>query len=353
MLDLTSILQAGVAARAWPCAAAAVVSPRQPSRIFLAGSHTYCGDKQLRESDWFDLASLSKVLVTTTLVAQLCEQGTLSLNTTLAEIFPEFTLGLQAAWRQEVTIRHLLAHCSGLPAGYPFHQLSPDRRQDFRQILLSLPLTAAPGQVECYSDLGMMILGEVVVTLLGQNLDSLARQQIFSPLGLHDGIGYCPALQQRSSCVPTELCADSGQPWQGMVHDENARWLGGIAGHAGLFANITTLARLVQALFPSNSKLLPEDMLRLFTRPAGIIPASSRCLGWDSPSRNSSAGEHISPQGYGHTGFTGTCIWIDPEKELAVILLSNAVHPCREDKRHAYPEFLRQVCNAVFAGSDK
>ncbi|NLF92370.1 MAG: beta-lactamase family protein [Oligosphaeraceae bacterium] len=190
MLDLTGILQAGVSARAWPCAAAAVVSPRRPSRVFLAGSHTYCGGRQLQEEDWFDLASLSKVLVTTTLVAQLCQQGTLSLNTTLAEIFPEFTLGPQAEWRRAVTIRHLLAHCSGLPPGYPFHRLPPRRRPDFRQILLSLPLTTAPGRMECYSDLGMMILGEVTVARLGQNLDTLARQRIFSPLGLHEGIGY-------------------------------------------------------------------------------------------------------------------------------------------------------------------
>ncbi len=351
MRDLREILQAGVAARAWPCAAGAVISPHRPSRFFLAGKHTYAGQRELRPGDLFDLASLSKVLVTTTLVAEFCQQSRLSLDTAVASFFPEFATGAQTSWREKVSLRHLLAHCAGLPAGFAFHRRKNLDRGEFRRILLGLPLLGPPGQNECYSDLGMMILGEILVAQTGQELGALAQQKIFTPLGIVDGIGYSPALLRHSSCVPTELRDDIGQPWQGVVHDENTRWLGGTAGHAGLFANILTLARLAREFFPCSSTLLSPAILRQFTQRAEIVPGSSRCLGWDSPAQNSSAGKYISPQGYGHTGFTGTGLWIDPEKELGAILLSNAVHPRREDKARAYPKFLRQFCDAVFGGA--
>jgi len=348
MTDLTAILQAGVAAHAWPCVAVAIVKPRQENRIFLAGKHTYASQRTLLPEDLFDLASLNKILVTTTLVAQLYQEGILPLDATVGSIFPVFLAGPQPEWRKTMTVRHLLAHCAGLAPGYPFYRLPWTKRESFREIILQQELRCAPGQSACYSDLGMLLLGEIITEILGQDLATLAKQRIFAPLGLRD-IVYCPALLRRPSCVPTELRTDIGEPWQGVVHDENARWLGGIAGHAGLFANIGDLAKLTRSYFYSSGCLLSENTLRLFTRPAGIVPGSSRCLGWDSPSQNSSAGNYISPSSYGHTGFTGTCLWIDPEKALAVILLSNAVYPQRTDKQLAYPHFLRQVYNAVLS----
>ncbi len=348
MTDLTGILQAGVAAHAWPSVAVAIVKPQQDSQFFWAGKHTYKCQRTLLPEDLFDLASLSKVLVTTTLIAQLCQEGLLSLDTSIGSVFPDFLAGRHPAWRKAVTVRHLLAHCAGLAPGYPFYRLPRTERDSFREILLRQELLCAPGTTACYSDLGMMLLGEIITEILGQDLADLAKERIFSPLGLSE-IVYCPAPFRRPDCVPTELRADIGAPWQGVVHDENARWLGGIAGHAGLFANIIDLAKLVRSYFYGSVQLLEDNTLRLFSRPAGIVPGSSRCLGWDSPSRGSSAGNYISPGSYGHTGFTGTCLWIDPEKALAIILLSNAVYPRREDKQQAYPHFLREVYDAVLS----
>jgi CubicO group peptidase (beta-lactamase class C family) len=336
MNTLQQILTDGVRKKAFPAAAMAVVTPGKPTDIAVAGHHTYESDRPLLESDLFDLASLTKVIATTTLTAQLLCDGKLHLDDKVADFLPEFLANNNApdaAWRSKVTIRHLLTHCSGLPSGYPFHRLPRSKKRDFRKILCGIPLLQPPGELEIYSDLGMLLLGEILQEYYQDTLDNLARELIFTPFGMLQTC-YNPPVQVRCNCVPTELRADIAIPWQGVVHDETARWLGGTAAHAGVFASIGDLCRFAEAIMTGKG-VFGHPAFAEFIQPANIVPGSSRCLGWDSQAKGL----------FGHTGFTGTSIWFNRQKQQAVILLSNAVHPHRRCKEIAFLQFRRELIN--------
>ncbi len=272
----------------------------------------------------FDLASLTKVVATTHLIAKLVEQGRLDLNAPLVQYLPDYAslVPAQSEWRARITVRHLLAHCAGLPAGFPFHEKYRDvrdRKEQFR-LVRAVPLECEPGTREIYSDLGFLLLGEI--------LEDALHAPLFQPeCGL-----FCPPPELRPLCLPTEeIKGHPGEYYQGVVHDETARWLDGRAGHAGLFATAPELAAFAQAMLRSQNPTLDQ-----FLRPAQIVPGSTRCLGWDSPSPDYANKLHGSPDAVFHTGFTGTYLWLDRPKGRAVIFLSNAVHPHRACKT---PEF--------------
>ena len=300
----------------------------------------------------YDLASLTKVVGTTTLVMMLVEQGRLDLDYPVSAYIPEFLERAPSAEertrRQRVTVADLMAHSSGLPAWIQFYlEFDPEARglplEEARRMVFERIL-AAPSDYEwrtdtVYSDNGILLVGEILERVTGKRLDALVEERLFGPLGMED-TGYRPSPDLLPRIAPTEDNPWRGEVVHGQVHDENTVVLGEVAAHAGLFSTTGDLAVFVQMLLNGGSmrgeRLLEADTISRFTRRAGLVPGSSRALGWDTPSRSasggpSSAGDLFSRDSFGHTGFTGTSIWVDPERELFAVLLTNRVHPTREN----------------------
>jgi CubicO group peptidase (beta-lactamase class C family) len=215
-----------------------------------------------------------------------------------------------------------------------------------------MPLDYAPRSKTVYSDLGILLLGEVLERVTGKGLEDLANEEVLGPLGMSD-TRYRPPASLRSRIAPTEVDPWRGRLVHGEVHDENAFGLGGVAPHAGLFSTARDLAAFAQMMLNGGAfgghRLLKPETIALFTRRADRVPGSSRALGWDTPSPPSSAGALFSASSYGHTGFTGTSLWIDPERELFAILLTNRVHPTRENPKitELRPAFHDAVMEAI------
>lgn len=336
---LKNLLIDGINNFCWSAAVLALQNADGCRRIVYAGNYTYKNLKAVSEDSLFDLASLSKVLVTTTLIAELLNEQKIALNDKVADFFPEFLLfnSEEAAYRRQITIAHLLAHCSGLPAGFPFYRFSRQKRQDFRNLLFAIKLQYPPGTETIYSDLGFMLLGEIIEHYYNKKLDSLAESLIFKPYKMCNAC-FNPDYQQRENCIPTELRNDIAIPWQGVVHDENARWLGGVAPQAGLFASANDLCNFAKAYFCRKGIFATKAYNELFSE-NHFVQDNQRYLGWEKYSQNSSAGKLLSENSFGHTGFTGTSFWIDRKREIAIILLSNAVYPKRTAKTKAFFEY--------------
>ncbi len=281
----------------------------------------------------YDLASLTKPVVTATAAAMLVENGLLQLDQPIARYLPEWAAGSQPDWRAKVTVQHLLTHSSGLPAHKPFFEQARNKAEVVQRVFAE-PLEAEPGTRMVYSDLGLILLGEIVERLSGETLAQFAAKHIFEPLGMKSAL-FNPSRSLRARIPPTEMdAAYRKRLVQGEVHDENAFAMGGVAGHAGLFANAADLARFAQMLLNggiyAHQRLLRRGTVQKFTAPLDIA-GTPRALGWASPSEGASCGHYFSPRSFGHTGFTGTSLWVDPEKQLFVILLTNRVHPTREN----------------------
>ena len=312
----------------------------------VAGRLSYAADADPVTPDTiYDLASLTKVIVTTPLVMRLHEAGHLDPDAPFRCYLPEFAGGA----RDRVTLADLLAHCGGLlwwtdlyrqARGLP----TADVMSFYIRRICELPLDYQPRTRTVYSDLGFILLGAVLEHVTGAPLDRLAEDEIFAPLDMHD-IRYNPPAALRSRIAPTEDDPERGGVLMGRVHDENACGLGGVAPHAGLFATARSLVPFAQMWLAEgatgNSRVFDRATVRRFSRRARLADDSSRALGWDTPTPGSSCGNCFSRASYGHTGFTGTSIWIDPEQDLFVILLSNRVHPTRNNTRLAElrPEF--------------
>ena len=274
----------------------------------------------------YDLASITK-LFTTTCVMRLVEQGRLELEEPVARWMPEFVAG----GKDQVTLRQLLTHTSGLPDYLELWKLEPtiDARV---QRVLATPLLNPPGRVFRYSDLGLIAVGHLVERMTGSSLAVAVRDLVTEPLGLHDTM-YRPPAELRPRIAPTE---DEEAVGRGMVlgevHDENAWSLGGVAGHAGLFSTATDLGRFAQLYLDAGElegrHLLQSDTVAEMTRDQ-IEPISFRGLGWELNAAYY-MGHLASPRTYGHTGFTGTSLVIDPRRGLIVVLLTNRVHPTRD-----------------------
>ena len=291
----------------------------------------------------YDLASLTKVLATTAMVMLLWQRGRVDLAQPLDEVLPEFRSETkESSGRRRVTLRHLLTHSSGLPAYVPLYERYASR-SELLNAALRLPLEAEPGSRAAYSDPGFILLGLSLERLAAESLDQFCAREVFEPLGMRR-TRFCPAEAERPAIPPTEADKAFGRGWvQGVVHDENCFALGGVAGHAGLFGPAGDVLLLAEEMLGAlhgraarqvDGRLFPAEAVRLFTRRAGLPEDSSRALGWDTPSGSpSSAGRHFGPSSFGHLGFTGTSLWIDPEADVAVVLLTNRTFPTRENRQ--------------------
>jgi beta-glucosidase-like glycosyl hydrolase/CubicO group peptidase (beta-lactamase class C family) len=280
----------------------------------------------------YDLASLTKVVVTTTMAMILVDEGKLDLSKPVSAFVPQFRGGD----KDRVTVWHLLTHSSGLPGVAPVYKEGLKGREAYLARVLGMPLQYEPGTKSVYSDPGPILLGEILERVAGEPIEAFVSRRIFEPLGMRDTM-YRPPRELLARVAPTENDADyRGRMIHGEVHDENAWALGGVAPHAGLFGTASDLARFAQMLLNGgiydHHRIVSREVVERFTRRAGV-PDSTRALGWDTPSaEGSSAGVLFSSRSFGHTGFTGTSMWIDPEKQLFVILLTNRVHPTRENR---------------------
>lgn len=331
------LLEEAVAAGVTP---GGVLLVARRGRIVLeqtAGRLTYEDDaRAVTPSTIYDLASLTKVIATTTLMMRRVESGALDLDGTAASFLPE----LEGSPVGGATLRDLLAHSSGLPCcSELFRELGEgldrdEARARYLEHIAATELEVGPRERAIYSDLGVLLLGEILERHSGRGFAELVQDEILGPLGLAD-TGYLPADSLRKRIAPTEFDSWRGRLPHGEVHDENTHALGGIAPHAGLFGTARNVAAFAQTMLNGGAygglRLADDDTVALFTRRADLVPGSSRALGWDTPSDPSSAGRYFSARSYGHTGFTGTSLWIDPELELIVVLLTNRVHPTREN----------------------
>jgi beta-N-acetylhexosaminidase len=297
----------------------------------------------------YDLASLTKVITATTLAMQLYERGQLKLEHPVSRYFPGFV----AEGRDKITIRHLLTHSSGLPAHLPLYK-DLKGKSAFVEKILQVPLESTPGTKGVYSDLGLILLGDIIEKLATKPLDQLAASRIFQPLGIAHTF-FNPKPQWKKAIAPTENDPWRGRLVRGEVHDENAFAMGGVSAHAGLFGNTGDLAIFCQMLLNGgvydHRRIVRRTTLEKFIARQNFPEGSSRALGWDTPSNGSSAGTLLSPNSFGHTGFTGTSIWIDPTRKLFVILLTNRVHPTREN--NAIREVRRLVADGVVKAVDE
>lgn len=338
------ILGQAIAEQAFPGAVLKVGTGEGVLATVATGWHTYAREREVRSDDLFDLASLTKVIGTTSIAMRLHGRGELDLESPVGEMLPEFLS--DDPRRETVTVAHLLAHASGLPAWVPFHRGPAEPLADRRARVLATPLEVAPGEATIYSDLGLMILGFLLAEQTGLSLAELVQREVLGPLGMTE-TRFTPAAVLKDRCVPTE-CDEAGVPCQGTVHDENACWLDGVAGHAGLFAPAADLARLAGCLLRGGEPVFAPATVARFTRPAGLVAGSTRCLGWDSVGKACSAGRYVGPHAFGHTGFTGTSLWIDPDHDLFIILLTNAVHPRRETKAARFFAWRRAIHETIY-----
>lgn len=294
----------------------------------------------------FDLASVTKVIATTSMAMILYERGVLDLEAPVTAVVPEFASG--DARRGQVTLRMLLAHSSGLPAYERLFLRAPTREQLLRAAFAS-GLSANPGTRAEYSDIGFIVLGVALERLADEPLDIFCQREVFGPLAMSHTT-FNPALELRERIPPT---ADDRtfrhRVVQGEVQDENASVLGGVAGHAGLFSNAEDLARFAHAMLNGGHPILRAATVELFTRRETAPNGTSRALGWDTRSAPSQSGNYFSGRSFGHLGYTGTSLWIDPEHELSVTLLTNRSWPdCQNQAiKQVRPAFHDAVIEAL------
>jgi beta-N-acetylhexosaminidase len=295
----------------------------------------------------YDVASLTKPIVTTTAIMLLVQRGQLDLNTPVEAVLPEWTAAAQSddnpRWRERATVRMLLLHNSGLPAHRDFFQETTGRHAVVARAMAE-PLAREPGVKIEYSDLGFMLLGEMVERLTGRPLDLFAKKEIFDPLGMCDSL-FNPPRSLRTRIAPTEDdFAYRKRLLRGEVADENAWAMGGVAGHAGLFSTAGDIAVFAQMLLNggiyTHRRLLARSTIAEFSA-RQVIGDTTRALGWDVPAPPSMAGRFFSQRSFGHLGFTGTSLWIDPARDLFIIFLTNRIHPSRTNDK------IRQVRPAL------
>jgi len=351
-----AVVEAGVASRAFPGGVLAVGRDGALVHLRAFGRLSYDADAAPVATDtMYDLASLTKVVVTTTLAMILVDEGKLDLDARVHAFFPAFS----GPAKERVTVRQLLTHSGGLQWWAPLYK-ELKGKPAYLERIVAMDLAYEPGAKSVYSDLGVILLGDILERVGGAPFEKLARRRVFEPLGMKDA-RYRPPAELLARIAPTENDPWRGRVVRGEVHDENALALGGVAPHAGLFATASDLAHLAEMLLDGGSfggrRIVSRATVELFTARAGV-PASSRALGWDTPTDESgarsstpgqagysSAGSLFSPRSFGHTGFTGTSMWMDPERELYVILLTNRVHPTREN--NAIGQVRAQVADAA------
>ncbi len=336
------VLQRAVAARAFPAAVIEVGTPQQPIWREPFGHLTFDADAALTRHDTvFDLASLTKVLSTAPLVMRQVERGLLGLDDPVGRHLARW----RGSERDTITIRDLLAHCSGLPGHRPFY-LEHRGRAAFEIAICSTPLDYTPRSKSIYSDLGFMLLGFILedTAPLPAQFDTLRLQ-----MGGIQDIQFHPPDLWKQRTAPTQQNAVRGRLLVGEVDDDNTWALGGAAGQAGLFgttAAVGDCARHVLQVLDGRTGAFRRETLETFIARRTDVPGSSRALGWDTMLATSSCGTLMSPRAFGHTGFTGTSLWIDPDRGVYVVLLTNRVHPTAQSDA-AIQDVRRAVHDAV------
>ncbi|MBI4885722.1 MAG: beta-lactamase family protein, partial [Acidobacteria bacterium] len=323
-----AVLERAVEARAFPAAVAEVGDATGPRWRAPFGRLTFDDHAPPAAEDTvFDLASLTKVLATTPFAMLQAERGVISLDDAVRDHVPAWS----SPDRAGVTVRDLLSHCSGLPGWLPLFQTCRGRAA-FEHAICSLPLEYAPATRAVYSDLGFILLG---VLLEGDSTIEARFTALRAQMGLVEDLQFFPPPQWRARTAPTEVDPWRGRLLAGEVHDENASALGGAAGHAGLFgtaAAVGQYARHLLQILDGRLGAFQRATLEAFIARREEIPGSSRALGWDTMLPFSSCGTRMSTRAFGHTGFTGTSLWLDPDRGVYAVLLTNRVHPTRANQ---------------------
>jgi CubicO group peptidase (beta-lactamase class C family) len=321
------VLERAIAERAFPGGIVEVGTDRDVLWRFAAGALSYdAGSPSVRDDTVYDLASLTKVLSTATLVMREVERGSLTLDDVLPHLMPGCRNPVLAA----ITVEDVLAHCAGFPAYRPYYQ-TLEGEDAFAAGICATPLEYVPRSQSIYSDLGFMLLGIV----LGRGVPLRQRfDAMWTQMATGEELQFLPPDTWRARTAPTER-----DPWRhrllvGEVHDENAAALGGVAGHAGLFGTAPAVGAFARHLFQildGRTGVVAEASLRHFVARREGVPDSSRALGWDTMLPTSSCGTRMSAAAFGHTGFTGTSLWLDPSTGVYVVFLTNRVHPTRDN----------------------
>jgi CubicO group peptidase (beta-lactamase class C family) len=341
---LDSIIRVAIAEGAAPGASVAVGRHGRLVHLKGYGALDYGSGTPVDANTVYDLASLTKVIATTTSAMILEEAGKLDLNQPVRTYLPE----LDAPDKAGITVRMLLTHTGGLESYAPLYRQARGRAEYLREIN-ARPLAYPPGSQTVYSDWDMVLLQGVIERLAGMSLDNYADGHLFRPIGMSD-TRFAPDTSDRAyrqRIARTTVDEIRGGPLQGIVHDANAWAMGGVSGHAGLFSTARDIAVFAQLMLDggtyANVRIVAPQTIARWT--ARQDAATSRALGWDTPAPASSAGRYFSPRSFGHTGFTGTSLWIDPERGLFVVLLMNRVTSRGESTRHV--QLRRDVSDAV------
>ncbi len=332
LAKIDDVIASGIRAGAYP--GAAVFVGRQGYSVVEEGFGRLTWSRTsapvVPDRTIYDLASLTKVIGTTTAIMVLYDEGKIGLDDPVSRYISEFSGGE----KDRVTVRMLLEHRSGLPAGRDLWRTAHSP-EEAREQVIATHLYSRPGAEFVYSDLGADMLGFIVEQVSGETLDRFLAERVFGPLGMHDTeFRPDPSLDDR--IAPTEPWSRRGHPVQGEVNDENAYALGGVAGHAGLFSTASDLAIFAQMMLNGGTyngvRIVSDSTVKLFTTRAP--GAGTRALGWDTCEGEGGCGDYLNQNAFGHTGFTGTSIWIDPDRQMFVILLTNRVYDPRV--RHSF-----------------
>ena len=338
------LIRRAIADRTFPAASIAITHRGNLVGLKSFGHFTYEADSpETTTTTVFDLASLTKVVATTSMAMILYERGLLDLDLPVTAAVGEF--GGEDPRRDAVTLRMLMAHSSGLPA-YEKLFLRVRTRDELLAAAFATPLTADPDARAEYSDIGFIVLSVALERIAEESLDRFCQREMFGPLAMAHTT-FNPPAAWRAAIAPT---ADDQsfrrRVIQGEVQDENASLLGGVAGHAGLFASAKDLAIFSHALLAGGRPILRGETVALFTDRQSSPLNTSRALGWDTPSSPSQSGKYFSPNSFGHLGYTGTSLWIDPERQLSVTLLTNRTWP--DCSNQAIKQFRPKFHDAVF-----
>ncbi|HEY9230130.1 MAG TPA: serine hydrolase domain-containing protein, partial [Gemmatimonadaceae bacterium] len=326
--SVRQILDRALRDSAFPGAIAVIGTRDRIITQYAVGHLDWAPSPAPNEHTLWDLASLTKVIGTTSGIMQLVDKGRIALEAPVQRYIPEWT----GRNKERVTIKNLLTHTSGLPAFKPYDQITHDP-DSLAKLMFATQLDTVPGARMVYSDIGAYMLGRVLEQVSGQSLDQYLHDHVFEPAGMHETM-FRPPFALFPRIAPTEY--DSTQRHRlvrGMVHDERAYYLGGVSAHAGLFSSAHDLARFAQMYLNGGTiggkSILSKAQISVFT----TRQVEDRALGWQKPNGTNSAGRLMSSDAFGHTGFTGTSIWMDPRRDVFVILLSNRVNPTRANNR--------------------
>jgi len=347
-----AILQEAIIQRAFPAASIAITQNQRLLALKAFGRFTYDANAPaVTTGTIFDLGSVSKVVATTTMAMLLYERGLLDLDAPLPAIVPEFIRdAANDSRRREITVRMVLAHSSGLPAHEKLF-LKARTRVELLEAALNTPLTAAPGDRAEYSDIGFMILGIALERVADEALDRFCQREVFAPLAMA-ATAFTPPTEIRRHIPPTvDDKQFRGRIIQGEVQDENASVLGGVAPQAGVFSSAADIAKFANTMLSGGHPILRPETIALFTRREAAPAGTSRTLGWDTPSAPSQSGKYFSPQSFGHLGYTGTSLWIDPARQLSITLLTNRTWP--DCSNHAIKQVRPKFHDAAIEALEK